>query len=141
MSKNQDFVNTLTVFSLNIRSLPNKINKLKNLLSNLEYPPAIICLQEIWSVHGNLTIEGYHPLEFFGRDADSQPNPNCGGGVGIFVRNNIDFQPITIKNSSIKGVLETVWVKISVKGESKIIGSCYRPNTAPLANPTLAINS
>ena len=68
MSKNQDFVNTLTVFSLNIRSLPNKINKLKNLLSNLEYPPAIICLQEIWSVHGNLTIEGYHPLEFFGRN-------------------------------------------------------------------------
>ena len=68
LSKENNFVNGFTLLSLNIRSLPNKISSLTNLLSQLETLPTVICLQEIWSSHANLTLEGYHPLEYYSRD-------------------------------------------------------------------------
>ena len=72
----------------------------------------MLCLQEIWSSHGNQNIPGYHPIEFVSRDSDSLPNPNCGGGAGIYVRNNIEFQKLQLPNEYVKGVFESVWVKI-----------------------------
>ena len=80
-----------SLFSLNIRSLGNKLSQLNNILAQFEYPPSIICLQEIWSTHGNLNLTGYHPLEFMGRDYDTVPNPNCGGGAGIYIRSNVEY--------------------------------------------------
>ena len=106
-------------------------------MSHLEKLPSIICIQEIWSSHSNLQLPGYHPLEFFSRDSDGPANPNCGGGVGIFVRNDLNYHLMNIKNSVVKGVFESIWVKISTKeGNNKIIGCVYRPNTAPLACAT-----
>ena len=136
MSQECNFDKNLTVFSLNIRSLGNKTNKLINVLSQLKFLPSVICLQEIWSVHGNVSIPGYHPLEYYSRDSDSTPNPNCGGGVGIYIRNDIDYHSVPVKNSSVKGIIESIWVRIVMAdGKTKIIGSCYRPNSAPLACP------
>ena len=133
----KNFGSNFAVFSLNIRSLPNKINQFINILSHLDNLPSVICIQEIWSSHSNLELPGYHPLEFYSRDRDGPANPNCGGGVGIFVRNDLNYHLIDIKNSVVKGVIESIWVKISTKnGNNKIIGCVYRPNTAPLACAT-----
>ena len=110
------------------------MSSLINILSQLSAPPSIICIQEIWSSHANLSIPGYHPIELYSRDMDTMANPNCGGGVGIYIRKDIEFKVVTVKNSIIKGVLESFWVKIVTKsGKNYIIGNCYRPNTAPLA--------
>ena len=86
ISKLWDFTNNLTILSLNIRSLPNKVAKLTNLLSQISTIPSIISLQEIWSSNGNLALEGYSKLEYYSRDTSEIPNPNCGGGVGIYIR-------------------------------------------------------
>ena len=86
ISKQWNFKNNLTILSLNIRSLPNKVAKLANLLSQIDTIPTIINLQEIWSSNGNLTLEGYSKLEYYSRDSLELPNPNCGGGVGIYIR-------------------------------------------------------
>ena len=63
MSKGNNFTNGFTLVSLNIRSLPNKVSHLTNMLAELKTLPSVICLQEIWSCHANLSLEGYHPLE------------------------------------------------------------------------------
>ena len=140
VSKNLNFRKVFSLFSLNIRSLSNKLAQLTNILAQFDYPPAIICLQEIWSAHGNIKLDGYHPLEYVSRDSNSIPNPNCGGGAGIYIRNNIEYQKISLPNEFIKGVFESVWVKIRMNdGTFKIIGSCYRPNSAPLASHSQAI--
>ena len=88
---NWDYKNNLTVLSLNIRSLPNKLSKLTNLLSQARHPPTIINLQEIWGTRGNLTLDGYNRLEFYSRESPDMPNSNCGGWVGLYVRKDIDF--------------------------------------------------
>ena len=98
LSSSWNFKNNLTVLSLNIRSLTNKISHLSNILSHLDAPPTIICLQEIWGTHGNLNLEGYNKLEYYSRDSIGIPNPNCGGGVGIYIRSGINFQKISLVN-------------------------------------------
>ena len=85
LSGKSKFETNFAVFSLNIRSLPNKINNLVNILSHLKSLPAVLCLQEIWSSHANLEIPGYHSIEFFSRDKDTIGDYNCGGGVGIYI--------------------------------------------------------
>ena len=55
-------------------------------------------------------------------------------GVGIFVRKDLNYQVINVKNSIIKGVIESLWIKLETASGTKIIGNCYRPNTAPLAS-------
>ena len=103
-----------------------------NILSHLEYLPAAICLQEIWSTHASIELPGYHPMEYYSRDMDGIANPNCGGGVGIYVRNDLSYHLIDNPSAIVKGVIESIWVKISTKsGLNKILGCCYRPNTAP----------
>ena len=67
ISKQWNFKNNLTILSLNIRSLPNKVSKLANLLSQIDTIPTIINLQEKWSANGNLNLDGYSSLEFFSR--------------------------------------------------------------------------
>ena len=84
LSSKWNFNNNLSVLSLNIRSLTNKINKLSNILSHLSAPPTLICLQEIWSTSGNLNLEGYSSLEYYSREDQNAPNPNCGGGL-VFI--------------------------------------------------------
>ena len=94
ISEQWNFKNNLTILSLNIRSLPNKVAKLANLLSQIGNIPTIINLQEIWSANGNLNLEGYSSLEFFSRESPGLPNPNCGGGVGIYIRKDLKYKKI-----------------------------------------------
>ena len=57
-------------------------------------------------------------------------NSNCGGGVGIYVSNSVDYDVLQFKNKFIEGVYESIWVKIHLgHGKTKILGCIYRPNT------------
>ena len=103
ISSSWNFNDNLTVLSLNIRSKTNKISKLGNILSNLSAPPTIVCLQEIWGTNGNLNLEGYNKLEYYSRDTANIPNPNCGGGVGIYVRAGINYKKNLSRKRGHKG--------------------------------------
>ena len=100
-------------------------------------------MQEVWSISREFKIPSYHRLEFCTRDMNQPiPNPNCGGGVGLFVHSKFSYEVLNIPSSFISGVYESIWAKIEIsKGKYKIIGVVYRPNSAPLADLARAITT
>ena len=97
---------------------------------------SVIAFQEIWSVQKSYKIPGYCKLEYKSRDMHDTPNPNCGGGVGLFIDEKYkDYEILQDESIFIPHVYESIWIKIKMKhGPDKIIGNVYRPNSAPLAN-------
>ena len=97
---------------------------------------SVIALQEVWSISREYSIPSYHKLEYNTRYMDRPtPNPNCGGGVVLFIDQKFSYEILCPESSFIPGVYESIWAKIEVsKGRFKIIGNVYRPNTAPLAD-------
>ena len=104
---------------------------------------SVIALQEVWSISRNFHIPSYHKLEFCTRDMNEPlPNPNCGGGVGLFIHNKFSFEILNIQSSFIPRVYELIWVKREVgKSKYKIIGNVYRPNSVPMADLARAITN
>ena len=103
---------------------------------------SVIALQEIWSVSKMYDLTGYNDLIYKTRDMNTEPNSNCGGGVGFFVSKNFQFEILEEESVFISGVYESLWIKVQVdKCKFKIIGNIYRPNTAPRANLKLAIET
>ena len=134
ISNIHNFSSCFSIISVNARSLKSKVSHIANLLSHLSSLPTIICIQEVWSGHGSLNIPGYQPITAITRDRDV-PNPNCGGGVGLYVREGISFSVIKVPNSVITGVIESQWVNVYLPDKTcRTIGNIYRPNTAPLAD-------
>ena len=133
---NNNSNNGFSIYSHNIRSLPNKINPLTTLISKFDEPYTIIALQEIWSISKELTLPGYQNLTYSTRDKNARVrNPNCGGGVGIFVKEGVNFQTLDFENQFVQGVYESIWLSIPTsKNRNIIIGNTYRPNTFPHAD-------
>ena len=104
---------------------------------------SVIALKEVWSISRDFHIPNYQKLEFCTRDMNAPlPNPNCGGGVGLFVHSKFSYEILNVQSSFIPGVYESIWVKIEVgKNKYKIIGNVYRPNSAPLADLAKAIST
>ena len=129
-------------YSHNVRSLAGHFDGLIDVL-DLAKPHkfSVIALQEIWSISREYSIPSYNKLEYRTRDMDKPlPNPNCGGGVGLFIDKKFSYEILEVESSFTPGVYESIWAKIQIsKGKYKIIGNVYRPNTAPLANLALAI--
>jgi hypothetical protein len=53
---------------------------------------SVIALQEIWSINKMYELTGYSNLVYNTRDMGIEPNPNCGGGVGFFVKSNFEYE-------------------------------------------------
>ena len=140
---NTEFANVLSILSLNICSLNSKFSNLSNLLHNFHKDFSVINLQEIWSISKNFCLPGYQKLEYSSRDKYADYlNPNCGGGIGTFIREGLSYEILEVKDQFITGVFESLWIKIKTKNNKfKIIGNIYRPNTTPTADPLLAINT
>ena len=130
-------IDSFSTYSHNIRSINGHWEDLLDIISSAQpLKFSVIGLQEIWSVTKNYEIPGYGKLEFITRDKNSTPNPNCGGGVGLFIDKKYKNYEILEDESIFEPhVYESIWVKIKIKnGPDKIIGNVYRPNSAPLAN-------
>jgi hypothetical protein len=129
-------------FSHNVRSLPGHFDGFIDILS--EASPhifSVVALQEVWSITRDFNLPNYGKLGFCTRDMNLPlPNPNCGGGVGLFIHNKFSYEILKIQSSFIPGVYESIWAKVEVsKGKYKIIGNIYRPHSAPLADVARAI--
>ena len=131
-----------STYSHNIRSLNGHWDDFLDIIDSVQpINFSVIALQEIWSVQKTFSIPGYGKLEFNTRDKNGPPNPNCGGGVGLFIHDKFkDYEILENESIFIPHVYESIWVKIKMRqGPDKIIGNIYRPNTAPLANLERAI--
>ena len=132
---------SFSILSSNIRSLNRNFPELQTLLSSSpEVAFSAITLQEVWSTTHPHPLPGYHPLISNTRDK-SLHNPNCGGGVGIYAHKSFKVEVLKSLNIFVKGVFESLWVKLTSihnpKQKPSIIGTIYRP---PLGNKKLALN-
>ena len=136
---------TFNLLSLNVRSLSSCFNDLNDLIAKVKTPFSVIALQEVWSTTKNFTLPGFHPLQSATRDSCGPVNPNCGGGVGIFVSSDYDFEPLPQLNCFVRGVYESIWILISDKvnrdSQKFIVGNIYRPDTPPRSNLPLALTT
>ena len=131
------FKNGFSSYSHNIRSINGHWDDILDIISSAQPMKfSVLAFQEIWSVQKTYAIPGYGKFEFITRDKNGPPNPNCGGGVGLFVDEKYkDYEILKEESVFIPHVYESLWIKIKIKnGPDKIIGNVYRPNTAPLAN-------
>ena len=136
------FKDRFSTYSHNIRSINGHWEDFLDIIDSIQpHNFSVIALQEIWSVQKTYSIPGYEKLEFLTRDKNGPPNPNCGGGVGLFVHSKFkDYEILNNESIFIPHVYESIWIKIKMKqGADKIIGNIYRPNTAPRANLEQAI--
>ena len=84
---------TLSILSQNIRSLGGKFDQLKEYVGRYSTNKiTCIMLQEVWSVGRTYNLPGYHNLEYNTRDKNQTLNSNCGGGVGIYLGNSLDYE-------------------------------------------------
>ena len=140
---NQTRGDNFSVFSQNIRSLGNKIDDLQiylNRVKTLDF--SIVALQEIWSINRDYELHGYQPLEYITRDMiETVKRPNCGGGVGLFVKSGLSYEILELTNSFEEGVYESIWTLLTLPDKSKrIVGNIYRPNSAPKGDLVKAVD-
>ena len=123
--------NKFSVLSQNVRSLGGKFDDFREYVGRFkENKITCILLQEVWSIRREYKLPGYHSLEYNTRDKDKVLNSNCGGGVGIYISDTLDYEVLEFKDEFVEGVYESIWVKVHLgRGKSKILGSVYRPNT------------
>ena len=118
-----------SVLSLNIQSLPAKYNELNDMLNELSasnYNPEVICLQEIWQISDSslFPLPNYQTLEL-----NTRTNTR-GGGVGIFVKNNILYKVLNQYSIFHDRIFESLFIEITNDSNQKIlIGTVYRPGT------------
>ena len=125
-----------STYSHNIRSINGHWDDILDTINaNQPLKFSILAFQEIWSVQRAYEIPGYSKLEYNTRDKNTALNPNCGGGVGLYVDQKYEYELLDIESAFVPHVYESIWVKVKTKsGPDKIIGNVYRPNSAPRAD-------
>ena len=117
------------MLSLNIQSITAKFDEFNDLIQSLDgFKFDVICLQELWKMHNPdlFNLNGYHKLLFKSRSANVQ-----GGGVGIFVNNQLKVKNLPEYSIFIDKIIETIFIEIELPSKKKfIIASVYRPNSA-----------
>ena len=119
-----------TVLSLNIQSLPAKFLEFSDLISQFDNDstPDIICIQETWKIVDNsfFPLANYHPIETNTRTIAR------GGGVGIYVRENLSFKVLKQYSIFYERIFESLFIEVSLENSKKIIiGTVYCPPKAP----------
>ena len=118
-----------SVLSLNIQSLAAKFSEFSTFINSLAIgncAPDVICLQEIWRIPDNtmFSLNGYHPLEFKSRRNNVQ-----GGGVGIYVRSDLNYTLNNEMSVFHDRIFETIFVTVTFGSKKFNVGSVYRPGT------------
>ena len=113
---------SLTILQWNCRSIFRKLPEFKNYLNSLNHLPQIICLQETFlNLRYSPQIAGYKILR---KDRCSYA-AGAGGGICMFVRNDLSFTELNISHSALQGDEEIMG--ITVKGMN-IINIYNRPS-------------
>ncbi|XP_068757218.1 uncharacterized protein [Montipora capricornis] len=112
-----------SLLHLNIRSLQRNINNLTNLLSSLEINFSIVGISETWlsdSFH-SVDIDGFR---FVHKYRQSRP----GGGVGLYVSNDIEFKERKDFCFNDVDIAESLFIEVlRPRVKNIIVGIVYRP--------------
>jgi exonuclease III len=109
----------ISVLSLNAQSINNKFQVIRDVTYQIQ--PIILAIQEIWGKNDSTdySISSYHKPEMRARAGGN----NAGGGVGIWIRKDLDFE--IIKSPFIEKEIETITVHIPTL--DIILINVYRP--------------
>ena len=118
------------MIGINIQGLLAKRDRLNSFIHSLSEkfkPPDIICIQETWLSDNKhpYSLDHYHPFVYSSR-ANS-----TGGGVGIFVRDNISFEINNALSLFVDRVYESISINIYLQSKKYTIVNLYRPPTSP----------
>ena len=116
-----------SMFHLNIASIALHLDELKTLLSILDHPFDILAISETKILEdsdpiSNIFIEGYNFVH--------TPTKTDKGGVGLFIKNELNFKLREDLNKSIFNIGESVFVEIESKNaKNALVGCIYRHHT------------
>ena len=96
---------------------------------------SVIALQEIWSINKMYKLTGYKQFLYKTRDMNTDPNPNCGGGVGFFIQNNLQFEVFEEELVFISGVYESLWIKVKTGDKYKNYWQRLQTKLSPKSTP------
>ena len=120
-----------STFSLNIRSLQNKMSEFQDLLDNLSsssFSFSALCLQEIWNIPNaqSVLLDNFHPMALKTR------NQKKGGGVGIYISKQFQFESLN-ELDIVNDQYEAIFLKVfKDRKDFKIICNIYRPPNGDL---------
>ncbi len=118
------------IASLNVQSLQSKHASLSQFILECQtnkIPLSILALQETWQIpHPDLVnIPGFNLIH-------SQRKNNRGGGVGFYIKDNINFKTVKTLSPFIPYSFECLTIEIILKSKRTSISSIYRsPNPPP----------
>ena len=115
--------NHLSLFHLNIRSLQNKVDELSTLLTSLDIKFSVVGITETWLLDSpvGVDIDGYN-FVYKNRPVRS------GGGVGLYVSDNLDFRIRSDIYADEDEVMEALFIEVIRPHEKNVIvGIFYRP--------------
>ena len=127
-----DFVNSFKnrknalCFGMNLQSINAKFDELKNFIDffslNSIYLP-VLAVQELWEINvEDFQIDGYNFVA-------NVRTGSQGGGAGLYLEKNLNFERIVLKNEFLQHIFESVTCIVEFKNKKKIIvSSLYRPN-------------
>ena len=117
--------NHLSLFHLNIRSLQNKVDELSTLLTSLDIKFSVVGITETLLMDSpvGVEIDGYNFVY-----KNRPVNNGSGGGVGLYVSDNLDFRIRTDIYADEAEVMEALFIEIIRPHEKNVIvGIIYRP--------------
>jgi hypothetical protein len=117
------------LFSLNVQSLQSKIGHLSEVILDLkinECNPCIIALQETWFIPytDKINIPNYNFIH-------THRKVNRGGGVGFFIRDDLDFKKLDNFSKFIPNTFECLTIEVQIGGKKNIVSTIYRSPTPP----------
>jgi hypothetical protein len=116
------------IIFVNTCSLRKNHSNLENEINSLETKPAVCAVQETWLPSAaQETIKGYKVLISKLR---STTNPNAGGGVGIFIREDIKHEVIETNFEPREFEVQSVYLEQL----NSVIINVYKPPTTPTKN-------
>ena len=113
----------LSLLHLNIQSLKNKHDDLCHYLAQLNMTFSIIGLTETWLLDN---CDDTYNIPTHSLVTKSRKN-KAGGGVGIFIANNINFVKREELSTFKEGIFESICIEIQLCNKRILIGVIYRP--------------
>ena len=131
--------NEFSIIHFNIRSIQKNLQEFDNFLHNLNHSFSVIGFSETWLNQSNSSL--YNLNGYNGTHACR--NSKKGGGVSIFVKENLDFLERS-DLSTFNDIYESIFIEItnnqSLTGKNTIIGVIYRPPGTDVSAFTLSLD-
>ena len=129
--KNMIDLNVFSLCHINIRSMKANLTSFEICLQNLEFEFSVIGITETWLTDSNSDLYNINGFNF----VETHRTGRSGGGVGIFLRNNILYQirsDLTLNNEFIESIFIEIDKDLFNKNWNIIIGVIYRPPNTDL---------